>query len=158
MVLSSRTWSVHKVAVQHKTCFHLYVRVCLCVRVCVCKCVLRGLLLLLLPWSWHWCEYPEGDVTASAAACTQRSPVSIETCQTAKQSAVQLCLRVEGVVFWGGWRSYTISTAPPATNYRLRSNDSICINWFISQRNRAVSILWSNCCRYVDVHDRTVIV
>lgn len=88
-----------------------------CMRVCVR--VLRSRLLLLLPWSRHWCEYPEGDVTASQAACTQ--PVSIETCQTAKQSLIQLCLPVEGVVLRGR-RGYTISTAASATNYLLSSN------------------------------------
>lgn len=87
--------------------------------VCACACVLRGRLLLLLPWSRHWCEYPEGDVTASQAACTQ--PVSIETCQTAKQSLIQLCLPVKGVVL-RGWRGYTISTAASATNYLLSPN------------------------------------
>lgn len=87
--------------------------------VCARVRVLSGHLLLLLLWSQHWCEYPEGDVTASQAACTQ--PVSIDTCQTAKQSLVQLCLPVEGVVL-RGQRGYTISTVASATNYLLSSN------------------------------------
>lgn len=56
---------------------------------------------LTLVWiSRRWCH----SLNSGPDACTKPSSVSTETCQTSKQSAVQLCMRV-GV--WG----YTLAPA-----------------------------------------------
>ncbi len=48
---------------------------------------------LTLVWiSRRWCH----SLSSGSDACTKPSSVSTETCQTSKQSAVQLCMRVGG--------------------------------------------------------------